>query len=86
MNAKKNFSAGNIPVTQHPDYKTEILSIIRSNLAPRLMRERVLDYHENDIAAAMELMRREERAKLYSILDTASLADVLESSRNTSAS
>ncbi len=63
---------------QHPDYKAEILEILRSNLTPKLMRERIGDYHENDIAAAIELMRRDERQRLYSILDTQTLANVLD--------
>ena len=78
MDEKKNYLAENTVPTQHPDYKAEIAAIIRSNLTPKLMRERILDYHENDIAAAMELMKRDERYKLYSILDTATLANVLE--------
>ena len=28
------------------DFKTEIAQIIKSNLAPAIMRERILDYHE----------------------------------------
>ncbi len=67
---------------QHPDYKAEILDILRSNLAPKLMRERVGAYHENDIAAALDLMRRDERHRLYSILNTATLASVLEYSED----
>lgn len=63
---------------QHPDYKAEILDILRSNLTPKLMRERIGAYHENDIAAALDLMRRDERFRLYSILNTATLASVLE--------
>lgn len=71
-------SARDITITQHPDYQTKIARILRSNLAPRLMQERILSYHENDISAAMELMNKEERSRLYSILDAASLANILE--------
>lgn len=63
---------------QHPDYKMEIVEIIKSNLTPKLMKDRLSDYHENDIAAAMELLKKDERYKLYSILDTDFLAQVLE--------
>ncbi len=63
---------------QHPDYSNEILGIVRSNLAPKLLKERLLGYHENDIASALELMSRDERARLYSILDSESLAAILE--------
>ena len=64
--------------TQHPDYKNEIVAIIRSNLTPKLTRERIGGYHENDIAAALELLKKDERSKLYSILDIQTLADVME--------
>ena len=78
MNVKKNITNEMIVIGQHPDYKTEIVEILRSNLSPRLMRERMLTYHENDIAAALELLKKDERNKLYSILDTATLANILE--------
>ena len=41
--------------TVHPDYKAEIVDIIRGNLTPGLKRDRLLTYHENDIAVALEL-------------------------------
>lgn len=65
-------------IGQHPDYKTEITEILRSNLTPKRMRERISDYHENDIAGAMELLTKEERNRLYGILGAETLASVLE--------
>ncbi|MGN0564166.1 MAG: magnesium transporter [Candidatus Heritagella sp.] len=62
----------------HPDYKSEIAGIIRSSLAPKLKKERILGYHENDIAAALSLLTPDERSKFYNILDIDSLAEVLE--------
>ena len=82
MNAKKEIPNENIAFVQHPDYKNEIADIIRSNLTPKLIRERLSTYHENDIALALELLKKEERAKLYSILDNDMLADVLEYSED----
>lgn len=61
-----------------PDYSGEIAAIVRSNLTPKLMRERVLDYHENDIALALEQLSRDERNRLYNVLDADSLAGILE--------
>lgn len=78
MNAGKNISNGNTVIVQHPDYETEIIQILRSNFTPKIMRERILDYHENDIATAIELMSKDERKRFYSILDTATLARILE--------
>lgn len=68
----------NLAMTQHPDYRMEIVQIVRSNLTPKLMREKILDYHENDVAAAMELLKKEERNRLYSILDSETLSSILE--------
>ena len=62
----------------HPDYKTEIAETVKSNLTPTRIREKLWEYHENDIAAALELLTAEERNKLYSILSIEILADVLE--------
>ncbi len=64
--------------TAHPDYTAEIANIVRSKLTPPPMRERLLDYHENDIAMALELLEADERAKLFRVLGTARLAEVLE--------
>ena len=65
-------------VSQHPDYKSEIADVIRSGLAPKPMRDRLADYHENDIAMALELLTPEERKKLYGFLESAVLANILE--------
>lgn len=78
MNAEKITTTENSVITQHPDYKAEIAGILRSNLTPGLMRERMTDYHENDIAAALELLNRDERIRFYSIMAADTLANVLE--------
>lgn len=78
MNTKNNITGGIATTTQHPDYEHEIITIIRSTLTPKLIKEKIGEYHENDIAAAIDLLKKDERHKLYSILDTQALADVLE--------
>ena len=65
-------------VNARPDYKADIAEIVRGNLSPKLMRSRILDYHENDIAAALSMLNRDERKKLYSVLDIDALSAVLE--------
>lgn len=77
MNNKKTPLAQPAVVTPHPDYKHEIVDILRSNLTPKLMQERVLTYHDNDIADALELLKKEERARLYRIVAIDDLADIL---------
>ncbi|MGN1165123.1 MAG: magnesium transporter [Lachnospiraceae bacterium] len=78
MNTKNSILNNNVTISQHPDYSTVIVEILRSNLAPKLIRERILSYHENDIASAIKLLNKDERNRLYSILDAGTLADVFE--------
>lgn len=65
-------------IKQHPDYQQELINIIRSNLPPKALREKLLDYHENDIASVLELLSKDERMKIYNILDSETLSDILE--------
>ena len=61
-----------------PDYSGEITEIIRSNISPKVMRERLDDYHDNDIAEVLVLLTVTERQKLYRILGINTLSRVLE--------
>lgn len=64
--------------TSPAGYSLEIAELIRSDLTPKRMQEKLSSYHENDIAAALELLTKSERTKLYQILDSETLADILE--------
>lgn len=81
---KVNNNAQNeiLQTTQHPDYKTEIVETLRSNLTPKIKQERILAYHERDIASALEMLSSEERKRLYHILNAETLADVFEYAEN----
>lgn len=81
-NGTNDMVTENTVLVQHPDYKAEIIEILRSNLAPKLKQEKLSTYHENDIAAALDLLNRDERGRLYRILDIDTLASVLEYSEN----
>lgn len=61
-----------------PDYKKEILEIIRSNASPKLMCSKLDDYHENDIAEVLPDLSPAERRKLYRILDMDMLSGIFE--------
>lgn len=63
---------------QHPNYEEKIAQVVRGNLTPKIMREQLLTYHENDVAAALDLLKKEDRYRLYSVLNPETLADVLE--------
>lgn len=61
-----------------PDYKTEILRIIRSNASPKVMCDRLSDYHENDLAEVLPDLSPKERKKLYRVMDTSVLSGIFE--------
>lgn len=61
-----------------PDYAYEIAEVIRGNAPPKLMKLKLMDYHENDIASALEEMSLAERQRLYRILDMEELSDIFE--------
>ncbi len=82
MKVKDNVQNEVVEMIQHPDYKIEIVEVLRSNLSPKIKQERILAYHEKDIAAALELLSLEERSRLYHILSAKTLADILEYAEN----
>ena len=54
----------------------EIVALIRGNKPNRELRELLEDYHESDIADAIELITKEERKKLYHILGAEKASDI----------
>lgn len=65
-----------IILPEKPDFSEEILSIIKSGKSNKEISELLSDYHENDIAATLELMSPEERKKLYRILGNELMSEV----------
>lgn len=78
MDKKDNINIDETSAIQHPDYQQELVALIRSGISPRLLRDKVSNYHENDIAAVLDILTKEERIRLYHILDAQTLSDVLE--------
>lgn len=62
----------------YQDYRAEILSIVRSNASPGIMRNKLEDYHENDLADVFPDLSVAERRKLCRILNLDMLADIFE--------
>ncbi|MCD7745619.1 MAG: magnesium transporter [Lachnospiraceae bacterium] len=60
------------------DYKSEIIAIIRSNISPVLLRSKLEDYHEKDLAEALSDLSSVEQKKLFRILDQDLLSDIFE--------
>ena len=69
-----------------PDYEGDIISIIRSGISPKAMKNRLEDYHENDIAETLPTLTQEERVKLWRILDAEMIAEVFEHTEEDDAS
>lgn len=61
-----------------PDYRSEIVKILKSDLSLPDTPEELLKYHENDIAAALADLQEDERKKVYEALDVDSLASIFE--------
>ena len=51
------------------DYQSEILAIIRGNTSPGVMRNKLEDYHENDLADVFSELTAAERRKVCRILN-----------------
>ena len=63
---------------ENKDYTVEILEIIRSNTSPGIMRNRLEDYHANDLAEVFPQLKVSERRKICRILDLDMLSDIFE--------
>jgi magnesium transporter len=79
VNENKDLETGVItPV----NFSEEIITLIRSDLTPKKMREQIGDYHEKDIALALEELTEDERKRLFRLLPLETLVSVLEYSED----
>lgn len=65
-------------IIQKPDYRSEIMAVIRGNDTPKIMQSKLEDYHGNDIAEVMPELSPAERKKLYRICSAEMLSTVFE--------
>lgn len=65
-------------VIEHPDYSAEIASIIKSNASPKMLRDKLSDYHESDIADALAELSVVYRKKIYRVLSIETISEILE--------
>ena len=61
---------------KRPNYTEELLKLIQSPLKNEVLLERLNDYHEKDIADALELLSSQQRKKLYPVLGAKRLAEI----------
>ncbi len=62
---------------------SELLALIKSDLKGELLREKLSDYHANDVAEALEQLTLEERKRVYSLLGDEFASDVLSYAEDT---
>ena len=60
----------------HPDYAKEIAALIRSGVSEEKKKEKLADYHANDIADALKMLSKGERKDLASLLDQDQIAEI----------
>ena len=58
-------------------YRLAILSAIRGDNSDETLREILADYHDNDIAAVLEELTPEERDRLFDILGSEAVSDII---------
>lgn len=63
-------------IPERANYAEELLKIIRSDEPSLNKLDRLDDYHENDIAAALEDLESEERSRLYALLGVDKVSDI----------
>lgn len=63
-------------ILKEPNYVEELLEIIRSDLPKEELLDKLSDYHENDIAEALEQLTAEERKELYPILGAEKVSEI----------
>lgn len=66
------------------NFQDEILTLIRSKSTPKVVKDKLAEYHASDIADAIENCNSKERELIYRLLDLQTLADVFEYLENAS--
>ena len=62
--------------SKRPDYVKELLHIIRTTPSEEELLDKVMDFHENDIADALQELTSAERKRLYPVLGAQHLAEI----------
>lgn len=63
---------------QRPDYKGEIITLLNSNISPKALLSKLEDYHENDIADALDELSENARKKLFRVIPPNRLGEIFE--------
>ena len=63
-------------ILNEPDYIRELVALLRSDDPARDIAEALTNYHDNDIASALDELRADERALLYHILGVERVSEI----------
>lgn len=63
-------------ILKENEYVNKIASIIRADISQEELIDKLGDYHENDIAEAIELLNKDERVSLYSKLGAERVSEI----------
>ena len=63
-------------VLNEPNYVEELVSLIRSDEIDEKIAEQIDNYHDNDIASALDELNVYERKKLYQILGVERVSEI----------
>ena len=76
MDEQKNNLNEIVDVPEKRDYEQELLLLLTQNNSIKTLKELLDDYHENDIAAVLPSLTKEQRIKLYKALGVDRVSDV----------
>ena len=68
----------NEETNEWPNYDEEIIKLVKGNAAPKVIKSKINDYHENIVAEALSKLSKVQRQKLYRILDAEKLGEIFE--------
>ena len=63
-------------IPERRDFEAELIKIIKSNLSKTELKERLSEYHDNDIAKVFPLIGPSERKKLYKVLSDEEISNI----------
>ena len=73
---EKRWNGSEPEVPEKRDYEKELIAIIKSGEPPQVIRKKLEDYHENDIASVWEALSKEEHIKLYQLLGNDTVSEI----------
>ena len=71
-------------IPEKRDFESELIEIIKSNLSKTELKERLSEYHDNDIAKVFPLIAPNERRKLYKVLPDEEISNIFAYLENAS--